>query len=79
MGANFANYTASACSSRSQIEPESFKKTRFRLCKNDSDYALHNHYAKFMQDDFAKFMHLASPMRLCLCFSLSVAFGCVFV
>jgi hypothetical protein len=30
--------------------------------KNDSDYALHNHYAKFMPNDYAKFMHLASPL-----------------
>jgi hypothetical protein len=35
---------------------------RCRLCKNDSDYALNYHCAKIMQNDYAKYMHLASPL-----------------
>ncbi len=65
-GAVFAKRTASEGRSRSRIELRGLKWARLWLCKSDSDYALHNDCAKFMQSDYAKFRQTVVPLLNCI-------------
>ncbi len=48
--------------SQSQIEPQELKKRDYDYAKVTRIMHLHNHHAKFRQNNYAKFRHLVVPL-----------------
>jgi hypothetical protein len=63
VGADLANSTASASRSRSRIELRELKRRDYDYAKVTGIMHVHNHYAKFRQNDYAKFRQTVVPLH----------------